>query len=111
MPNVNPYVIDMIEHQKVMSLEIEICYTAEMDEFWSFVGKKSNQWWTWYATNKHSIIILAWHNGGRAGRYFLQLFQYLCDIPVNRYYTDDWGHIRGTSRWKNTASGKTVSGK
>jgi len=33
-----------------------------MDEFWSFVKSKSNQRWTWYAIDKNSGCILAWHN-------------------------------------------------
>ena len=102
----NPYVIDMTEHQELKSLEIEICYTAEMDEFWSFVGKKSNQRWTWYAMDKHSGIILAWHNGGWTDKDFLQLLHYLCDIPINRYFTDDWG-----AYWRNIPSEKHRIGK
>jgi len=31
--NVNPFVLDMVERQKLNRLEIEIYYTAEMDEF------------------------------------------------------------------------------
>jgi insertion element IS1 protein InsB len=66
----------MIEHHQLMRLEVEIYYTAEMDEFWSFVQKKSNQRWTWYAIDKASGIILAWHNGGRTDADFRQLLQY-----------------------------------
>ena len=62
-----------------------------MDEFWSFVEKKSNQRWTWYAMDKASGIILAWHNGGRTDDDFRQLLKYLENIPVDLYYTDDWG--------------------
>ncbi len=90
-PNVNPYVLDMIEHEKLKRLEVEIFYTAEMDEFWSFVGNKSNQRWTWYAMDKSSGVILAWHNGGRTDLDFLQLFRYLAHIPIDKYFTDDWG--------------------
>jgi insertion element IS1 protein InsB len=81
----------MIEHDQLKKLEVEICYPAEMDEFWSFVGNKSNQRWTWYAIDKSSGIILAWHNGGRTDADFRQLLQYLKNIPIDRYYSDDWG--------------------
>jgi insertion element IS1 protein InsB len=67
----------MVEHLKLKALQIEIYYTAEMDEFWSFVGNKRNQRWTWYAMDKHSGIILAWHNGGRTDADFLKLCSYL----------------------------------
>ena len=63
----------------------------EADEFWSFAGNKNNRRWTWYAMDKDSGIIIAWHNGKRTDRDFLQLLDYMKDIPIPRYYTDDWG--------------------
>ena len=42
----------MTEHLQLKRLEVEIYYTAEMDEFWRFVQNKSNQRWTWYAIEK-----------------------------------------------------------
>jgi insertion element IS1 protein InsB len=81
----------MIEHLQLKRLEVVIYYTVVMDEFWSFVGKKSNQRWTWYAIDKASGIILAWHNGGRTDADFRQLLQYLKNIPIDLYYSDDWG--------------------
>ena len=91
MPNVNPYVLDMIEHCQLKRLEIEIYYTAEMDEFWSFVHHKSKQRWTWYAMDKTSGVILAWHNGGRTDENFRKLLQYLKNIPIALYFSNDWG--------------------
>jgi insertion element IS1 protein InsB len=81
----------MIEHHQLKKLEVDIYYTAEMDEFWSFVRTKSNQRWTWYAIDKVSGIILAWHNGKRTDADCLQLLQYLENIPIDLYYSDDWG--------------------
>lgn len=72
-------------------LEVEINYTAEMDEFWSFVENKSNQRWTWYAMEKHSGLIVAWHNGKRTDEDLEKLLNLMKDIPISRYYTDDWG--------------------
>jgi insertion element IS1 protein InsB len=46
-------------------LEVEIDFSAAMDEFWSCVQNKSNQRWMWYAIKRQSGIILAWHNGKR----------------------------------------------
>ena len=45
----NPYFITNEEIGQMNELEVEIHFGAEMDEFWSFVGDKSNQRWTWYA--------------------------------------------------------------
>ena len=59
----NPYLPDMIEAKQFERLEVVINYTAEMDEFWSFVETKTNQRWTWYAMDKKSGIIIAWHTG------------------------------------------------
>ena len=94
-PHVNPYVLDMIEHGQLKKLEVDIYYTSEMDEFWSFVEKKSNQRWTWYAIDKSSGIILAWYNGKRTDTDFRQLLRYLENIPIDLYSSDDWGvHMR-----------------
>lgn len=96
----------MIEHETLKWLEVDIFYTAEMDEFWSFVRDKSNQRWTWYAMDKASGIILAWHNGGRTDLDFLQLLQYLEHIPIDKYFTDDWGAYS-----RNLPVGKHFIGK
>jgi insertion element IS1 protein InsB len=62
-----------------------------MDEFWSFVENKSNQRWTWYAMEKQSGIIISWHNGKRTDESFKILLKQMENIPINKYYTDDWG--------------------
>jgi hypothetical protein len=51
-PNLNPYILDMIEHKQLKKLDMAFFYIAEADEFWSFVGNKSNQRGTWYAIVK-----------------------------------------------------------
>jgi insertion element IS1 protein InsB len=89
----NPYVLDMIEHEQLKRLDVEIFYAAEMDKFRSFAGNKSNQRWTWYAMDKSSGIILAWHNRGRTDPDFLQLLLYPAHIPIDKYFTGDWGSV------------------
>jgi insertion element IS1 protein InsB len=37
----------------------------EIDEFWSFVGKKANQRWTWYGFDRERKRIVAYVNGRR----------------------------------------------
>jgi insertion element IS1 protein InsB len=61
-----------------------------MDEFWSFVKKKKNQRWTWYAMEKQTGVIIAWHNGKRTSKDLQALMQQIESIPITRYYTDDW---------------------
>jgi insertion element IS1 protein InsB len=55
------------------------------------VGNKSNQRWTWYATDKNSGIILARYIGKRTDDVFFKLFDLLSSIPVDMYFTDGWG--------------------
>jgi len=62
-----------------------------MDEFWSFVQNKSNQRWTWYAIERQSGCILAWHNGKRTDKDFLVLWNLLKVFDITKYHTDDWG--------------------
>ena len=91
MQQLNPYLLDNEEIESLDSLEISFHYTAEIDEFWSYVGNKSNQRWTWYAMDKNSGIILAWVNGRRTDDSLEKLLNLLKDTPIYRYYTDDWG--------------------
>ena len=88
---VNPYFLTKQESGRLEALETAICFSAEMDEFWSFVGNKGNQRWTWYAIERSSGVILAWHNGKRQDRDFLALWDLLSDFPVAYYCTDEWG--------------------
>jgi insertion element IS1 protein InsB len=87
----NPYFLTGQESEQMEALEIEIRFSAELDELWSFVGNKSNQRWTWYGIERNSGIILAWHNGKRQDKDFLVLWNMLEQFPVSLYHTDDWG--------------------
>ena len=80
-----------MEERQLKHLEIEIGYAVQMDEFWSFVGSKSNQRWTWYAMEKQTGIIVAWHNGKRTDDDLKELIKIMKPIPVQKYYTDEWG--------------------
>ncbi|MDR1348157.1 MAG: hypothetical protein LBJ63_07005 [Prevotellaceae bacterium] len=59
-------------------------FSSEPDEFWSFVGNKSNQRWTWYAIERRSGIILAWHNGKRRDKDFLVLRELLKPFSIRK---------------------------
>jgi hypothetical protein len=52
-PKSNPYFLTAGESNTLSQLEVEIHFSAEMDEFWNFVQTKSNQRWTWYAIVTH----------------------------------------------------------
>ena len=87
-------------------LEIEIRTDAEADEFWSYVGNKQNQRWTWYAIGRRSGIILAWHNGRRTDEICACLMDKLSVFPIKYYHTDHWGSYR-----KYIPSHKHIIGK
>ncbi len=86
--------------------EIEIRTEAEADEFWSYVGNKKNQRWTWYALERNTGVILAWHNGRRTDESCSFLMEKLSAFPVERYYTDNWSSCR-----KYIPSSKHIIGK
>ncbi len=68
-----------------------MCEEAELDEQWSFVGKKSNQRWLWYAVDHKTNMILAYVFGTRKYKVFETLKAMLEPFGIQRYYTDNWG--------------------
>jgi len=64
---------------------------AEVDEMWSFVGKKQDQRWLWHAIDHWSGRVLAYVFGRRKDEVFLQLKALLEPFGSRRYHTDDWG--------------------
>ncbi len=82
-------------------VEVEICraeelaqrrgLTSELDEMWSYVGKKADQRWLWHAIDHHSGQVLAYVFGQRKDTVFLQLQTFLEPFGITRFYTDGWG--------------------
>lgn len=64
---------------------------SELDEMWSFVGKKANQRWLWHAIDHTSGKVLAYVFGNHKDEVFLQLKALLNPFGITRFYTDDWG--------------------
>ena len=75
--------------EQIDDLELSFHYTAEVDGFWSYMGKKGNQRWTWYAMGKNSGVILAWTNGKRTNKSLEKFLDLLKDTPIAHYHTDD----------------------
>ena len=67
---------------------------AEIDEMWSFVGKKRQQRWLWHAIDHHTGKVLAYVFGRRKDTVFLQLKALLAPFGISRFDTDDWGAYR-----------------
>lgn len=64
---------------------------AEVDEMWSFVGKKQEPRWLWHAIDHSTGAVLAYVFGRRKDEVFVQLKQLLEPFGITRYYTDSWG--------------------
>lgn len=62
----------------------------EMDEFWSFIGKKKHQCWTWYAFDRQRKRVTAVVNGKRTDQSCNLLLKKLDGSSIKRFYTDRW---------------------
>lgn len=74
-----------------ITVEIQRSCEVEMDEQWSYVGKKSEQRWLWYAIDHTTKVVLAYVFGRRTDDVFTQLKALLEPFNIARYYTDNWG--------------------
>jgi insertion element IS1 protein InsB len=64
---------------------------AELDEMWSFVGRKHQPRWLWGALDHQTGRILAYVFGRREDQALLELKALLEPFGIRRYYTDGWG--------------------
>ena len=64
---------------------------SELDEMWSYVGKKVEPRWWWHAIDHHSGTVVAYVFGRRKDAVFLQLQALLEPFGITRFYTDGWG--------------------
>ena len=87
--------VNVVAFQQISSeaaeVEIHKVEAAEMDEMWSFVGKKAQQRWLWHAIDHTSGVILAYVCGVHEDEVFLQLKEYLRPFGISRFYTDNAG--------------------
>ena len=64
---------------------------AEVDEMWSYVGKKAKPRWLWHAIDHWTGTVLAYVFGRRTDEVFLQLKALLEPFGIRRFHTDYWG--------------------
>ena len=91
----------VLKHLHPEHVEVEICraeelaqrrgLTSELDEMWSYVGKKAEPQWLWHAIDHHSGTVLAYVFGRRKDEVLLQLKELLAPFRITRFYTDGWG--------------------
>lgn len=91
MSKINPYLLDNQESAYLSELEVDLHYSSEWDEFWSFVGSKKNPRWTWYVVERNSGMIIAWENGRRQDEVLLKLLKHVEHLPIRICHTDSWG--------------------
>ena len=96
MVKVNPNLLDIQEAEQLSELDVDIYYSTEWDEFWSFIQNKSQQRWTWYIVERRTGVIVAWENGSRKDEVLKKLLDSVSHIPIRICHTDDWGAY---SRW------------
>jgi insertion element IS1 protein InsB len=87
---VNQPLIERLPPSRV-EVVVERVDEAEVDEMWSFVGKKQEPRWLWHALDHRTGKVLAYVFGRRTDEVFLQLKTLLDPFGITRYYTDYWG--------------------
>jgi insertion element IS1 protein InsB len=78
-------------HPDEVDVVIQRVEEAEVDEMWSYVGKKREPRWLWHAIDHRSGQVLAYVFGRRKDEVFLKLKGLLEPFGITRYYTDYWG--------------------
>lgn len=71
-----------------------------MDEQWSFVQKKQQQRWLWYAWSPQFKRVLAYMFGARTDETCKRLLALLDPIKFSVYCTDDWGAYSRLLPWE-----------
>ena len=90
----------VLAHVRPAQIGVEICradelarprgLSSELDEMWSYVGKKAHPRWLWHAIDHHTGKVLAYVFGRRKDEVFLCLQALLEPFGITRYYTDGW---------------------
>jgi insertion element IS1 protein InsB len=93
--------LEALKHLNPEQVEVDICLVqlpekvngpeSEVDEMWSYVGKKDNPRWLWHAINHASGKVLAYVFGRRKDEVFLHLKELLERFGISHFYTDGWG--------------------
>jgi insertion element IS1 protein InsB len=87
LSSVNRRLLTLLNPDKV-TVVIRLADEAEVDEMWSFVGKKREPRWLWHAIDHRSGQVIAYVLGRRKDEVFLKLRTLLEPFGITRYYTD-----------------------
>ena len=86
----NQRVLNLLNPEEV-TVRLRLADEAEVDEMWSFVGRKKDQRWLWHAIDHRTGKVLAYVFGRRQDEVFLQLKALLEPFGITRFYTDYGG--------------------
>ncbi|EAM4449171.1 IS1 family transposase [Salmonella enterica] len=95
--------------QKVTSAPVahaDVALICEVDEQWSFVGKKAQQYWLWYARDTKHGGVLAYTFGPRTDETCRELLTLLAPFSIGMIASDDRG-----SYVREVPKGKHLTGK
>ncbi|MCL1948130.1 MAG: IS1 family transposase [Turicibacter sp.] len=82
---------EYIETNRGKNIQIDLIKVeeAEMDEMWSFVHDKSQQYWLWWAIDHNTQEVLAYVFGTRQQKFLGKLCDVLSPFDIKVTYTDD----------------------
>ena len=80
----------------------------EIDEFWTYVQKKSKRYWLIYAYHRETGEIVAWVWGKRNYKTSKRLRDKIVSLGItfNIIYTDNWNAFKKTFKYDNHIIGK-----
>jgi len=78
----------------------------ELDEFWSFVGAKKVQRWTWYGFDRQRKTVAAFVNGRRTATSCRALYGKFAGSHVGTFHTDNWRSYKKCLPSKRHRTGK-----
>ena len=77
----------------------------ELDELWSFVGRRKRKLWLWLVIERARRRIVGWTLGSRGPAPLRQLWQLWQSLPVHYrrhcwFFTDEWkAYAKVLPRW------------
>jgi insertion element IS1 protein InsB len=77
--------------EQVETDEQTVIEQSQLDQMWSYVGKKTNQRCLWHTIELKTGRILTYVFGQRKDEVFLKLKKLLKPFGIKKYCTDGWG--------------------
>lgn len=84
-------------YEKERGARVEV-FGIQLDEMWSFVGKKSNKQWIWLALNPQNRQIVAVHIGSRSAADAKIFYEQIPSVFKKHagFFTDYWAAYAAT---------------